>query len=363
MCTEREATLRASLEQAKREHQQLEQFCSEREVALLTRLAEFMAASSQREDQLKMELRQAKAEEVAEREAREAYCEKEQAAWTIAREAEAAEARMQSELHELQSQTCEAVEREHTGRGCWHQGYVPAVPRLETAKSSFEAIDPDHSDEGSTRPVEDGHTKALEEYTQTLYDRARSHGSPMLLSTLGARCPLPGELRASKLSVMAVLTRRHDLFELLNVGQPGHEAVKACEPFTAQPSDEAKMKEPSQRRTREHSVVRTSLHPKNQAWERSEVRATWQPKGEQKDDETKLFCQKWGMPKETVTDVLDPLTEEERKLAMRRFRYVSGASRPPPEIVFKKFVISCRTNGFFPTHWADNEKNDWRYAR
>lgn len=376
--------LRFSLEQARKENRQLEQFCSEREAALLTRLAEFMAASSQREDHLKTELQQARAEEAAEREAREAHCEKEQAAWTIARECEAAEANMQSELHELQRGTYEPWEWEgnHTGRGRWHQGYVSTVPRLETAKSSCEALDADPCETASIKPAEDGHTEALEAYTRTLYDRARSHGSPMLLSTLGARCPLPGELRASKLSVMAVLTRRHDLFELLNVGQPGHEAVRACEPVTAQPSAEAMLKESSQRRMKEQSGVRSSLHPKSQAWECSEARATWQPKSEQKDEdfktfsqttwqpksehkdeEFKTFCQKWGMPREAVTDVLEPLSEEESKLAMRRFRYVPGASRPPPEIVFKKFVISCRMNGFFPTHWADNERNDWRYAR
>merc|ERR1712008_41880 len=384
MCTERETMLRFSLEQARKENQQLEQFCSEREAALLTRLAEFMAASSQREDRLKTELQQARAEEAAEREAREAHCEKEQAAWTIARESEAAEANMQSELHELQRGTYEPWEweRNHTGLGRWHQGYVSTVPRLEAAKSSCEALDADPCETASIKPAEDGHTEALEVYTRTLYDRARSHGSPMLLSTLGARCPLPGELRASKLSVMAVLTRRHDLFELLNVGQPGHEAVRACEPVADQPSAEAMLKESSQRRMKEQSGVRSSLHPKSQAWECSEARATWQPKSEQKDEdfktfsqttwqpkseqkdeEFKTFCQKWGMPKESVTDVLEPLSEEESKLAMRRFRYVPGASRPPPEIVFKKFVISCRMNGFFPTHWADNERNDWRYAR
>jgi len=167
---------------------------------------------------------------------------------------------------------------------------------------------------------------------------------------------------------MAVLTRRHDLFELLNIGQPGHEAVRACEPSAAQHENaEGTQKELSQRRTRQHSVVRTSLYPKSQTWDQtwecSEVRATWQPKCEQKDDDFNTFCQKWGMEREAITDVLEPLTDAERRLATRRFRYVPGASRPPPEIVFKKFVISCRTNGFFPTHWADNEKTDWRYAR
>jgi len=256
-----------------------------------------MAASSQREDHLKTEVQQARAEEAAEREAREAYCEKEQAAWTIAREAEAAEANMQSEFREMQTRNNEPLERNHTGNGRWYAGYVPVVPRLEAAKSSCEALDEDPCETCSIKPGEDGHTKALELYTHTLYDKARSHGSPMLLSTLGARCPLPGELRASKLSVMAVLTRRHDLFELLNVGQPGHEAVRVCEPFTAQPNSEAMQatqKEPSQWCTREHSVVRTSLHPKSQTWGCSEVRATWQPKGEQKATTSRRFAKSGG---------------------------------------------------------------------